>query len=99
MDKRGAGLSLSLEGLSSSVSDDAFASFACAMARWKSSHRCLDDSFFSETTGDSDSVYLFDILLKSQFEVLKPTIDISNQRLREIDHSLVQLTEKGPRNP
>ena len=63
---------------SSSTSDASFASLACAIARWKSSQRCLDDSFLSETTGDSDSVYLFDILFKSHFiEVLRLTISSS----------------------
>jgi len=66
IDKSGPALFESLAGLSASDIEASFDCFACAIARWNSSHRCRADSFLSETTGDSVSVYLFDILFKSQ---------------------------------
>ena len=62
IESNGPALSLSPECVSASTSEALLDSFACAMARWKSSQRWRADSFFNAATGDSDFWYLFDIL-------------------------------------
>lgn len=62
IESSGPPLSLSPECVSASTTAALLDSFACAIARWKSSQRCRADSFFSAATGDSDFWYLFDIL-------------------------------------